>query len=145
MTDPDEGRRPSRRRQLWYLHVPLAVALAVCTTATVIEFNRATDGVGRAWAYTFQWPLFGAFAVWMWVRYRREDREESGASARADGKPRRRVNPFAGMVDHWRTNVADAERSSQIPDDDPDLVAWREHVVDLCRREASPDPHNGQG
>ena len=141
MSDPGDGRR-QRRRQFWQLHVPLAVALVVCTAATVIEFNRATDGVGRAWAYTVQWPLFGAFAVWMWLRYRREDRQSEDAAAPAT-KSRRRVNPLGGMVDHWRANVADAERSSQIPDDDPDLVAWREHVVDLRRREAAGDIPEG--
>lgn len=131
-----DKRQEPRRRQLWRLHIPLAVALTICTAATVIEFNRATDGVGRAWAYAVQWPLFGAFAVWMWVRYRREERGDGDSSELADraGKVR---NPFAGVVRRWQANVADAERSAQVPDDDPDLVAWRRHVVDLRRREQS--------
>lgn len=144
MTEPDESERPRRRRQFWHLHVPLAVALAVCTAATVIEFNRATDGVARAWAYTIQWPLFGAFAVWMWVRYRREDRE-AGVDPSETADRARRPNPFGGLVEHWRANVADAERVSQIPEDDPDLVAWREHVVDLRRREEARDGRDAPG
>lgn len=116
---------PKRRRDLWQLHLPLALALVVCSTATVIEFTRATDGVGRAWAYTFQWPLFGIFAIWMWVRYRREGRAGEGDRTGA------RRNPFAGIVEQWKDRVADAERAADAQDDDPDLIAWRRHVADL--------------
>lgn len=136
----DNGRRP-RSRQIWRLHLPLVVALTICTAATVIEFNRATDGVGRAWAYTVQWPLFGAFAVWMWVRYRREERGEAeGARSRTRQRARK---PWDGLVEGWRSNVAAAERSAQIADDDPDLLAWRRHVVDLRRQESAREGQPG--
>lgn len=140
-----QSDKPKRRSgAFWRLHVPLVVALAICISATVIEFTRATDGNTRAWVYTFQWPIFGAFAVWMWVRYRREDREEAAGAADTDSaatggaetpKVSRR-NPFGGIVQHWRDNVADAERSAGVPDDDPDLVAWRNYQIDLRRKEA---------
>ncbi len=114
---------PQRQRNLWRLHVPLAVALFVCGLATFIEFNRAADGVGRAWVYTIQWPMFGLFAVWMWVRYRREAKEEQHTP---------RVNPFSGMVAHWQTNVAEAEAEAE----DPELAAWQRHVAELRRQDA---------
>lgn len=124
--------RDRRRKQLWQLHLPLAVALIVCSAATVIEFSRATEGVTRAWAYTFQWPLFGAFAVWMWVRYRREDRGDTG----------RRRNPFSGMVDHWRERVARAQAEADDAQDQQ-LAAWQAHVAEMRRREAAgPGPYS---
>lgn len=117
--------RDRRRKQVWQLHVPLAVALMVCTAATVIEFTRATEGVTRAWAYTFQWPLFGLFAVWMWIRYRREDRGDTAA----------RPNPFAGLTEYWRKRVEQAEADEQ------EVAAWQAHVAELRRREAAEGKH----
>ena len=123
--------RDRRRKQFWQLHVPLAVALLVCTTATVIEFSRATEGVTRAWAYTFQWPLFGLFAIWMWVRYRREDR---GDRREDSGDTRMRRNPFSGLTEHWRQRVVQAEAAADAENDEQ-LAAWEAHVADQRRRE----------
>ena len=61
----------SRVKDLWQLHLPLVIVLAFCTVATIVEFQRARQGVDRAWAYTFQWPIIGAFAVVVWNRYRK--------------------------------------------------------------------------
>lgn len=117
-----------RRRNLWRLHLPLVLALTVCTAATIVEFGRASDGVGRAWVYTFQWPLFGAFAVWMWVRYRREDRPDRG------------VPPWRRVADHWRSQVARAAADAESgPVADEQAAAWRDYVADLRRS----DPPGG--
>ncbi|MEI6363671.1 MAG: hypothetical protein WCP95_16250 [Actinomycetes bacterium] len=122
----------SRGRDFWQLDVPLVVVLALCTLITVIEVRRATEGVWRAWFYMFEWPLIGAFAVWIWYRYRHQ-----GSVTR-------------GLVDGWRDRVrqyeaeADAEdavtrdvapRDAASRDADPELAAWRDYVEDLQRRE----------
>ncbi len=51
-------------------------ALALHGTALVVvpaflalgwwQFNRATSGNDLSWAYTFEWPVFAAYAVFMW-------------------------------------------------------------------------------
>jgi hypothetical protein len=48
------------------LHLTLAVGLALCIAAFWFELTRALDGNSLSWAYVFEWPLFGAFAVYMW-------------------------------------------------------------------------------
>lgn len=118
MSDADEGQPARNRwRDLWTLHIPLIVVLALCIGATVIEFRRANEGVWRAWIYLFEWPLIAAFAVWMWVRFRRE----------AGG----------GFVRRWRERVERAAAPeptevTQAPAD-PELQAWQEYQRGLGR------------
>ena len=116
MTPPPEAQeeRPrSRARDFWTLDVPLVIALIICTTATVIELRRATEGNWRAWVYSVEWPMIGAFCVWMWIRFRRQ-----GASV-------------SGMTQRWRDRAAsyadeDGTERAAAPVD-PDLAAWQEY------------------
>ena len=104
--DPGEDRPRSRVRDFWQLDVPLAVALVICTSATVIELNRALEGNWRAWVYSVEWPMIGAFCIWMWVRFRRQ-----GASV-------------TGVTQRWKDRVARYEAEAAA-DEDPELAAWR--------------------
>lgn len=111
--ESQEERPRSRVRDFWTLDVPLAIALIICTTATVIELSRAIEGNWRAWVYSFEWPMIGAFCVWMWIRFRRQ-----GASV-------------SGMAQSWRdraASYADVDRQEEKPVPvDPDLAAWQEY------------------
>ena len=115
MTTPSEvgEERPrSRVRDFWTLDVPLVIALIVCTSATVIELSRAVDGNWRAWVYSVEWPMIGAFCVWMWIRFRRQ-----GASV-------------SGMTQRWKDRAASyAQEADEEPAGsvDPDLAAWQEY------------------
>lgn len=116
MTSPpetEEERPRSRARDFWTLDVPLVIALIICTTATVIELRRATEGNWRAWVYSVEWPMIGAFCVWMWIRFRRQ-----GASV-------------SGVTQRWKdraASYADEAPEEQSGDPvDPDLAAWQEY------------------
>lgn len=122
----DRDVRRRRVRDVWHLDIPLAVALAICISATVIEFQRAGDGNWRAAVYMFEWPLIGAFCVWIWFRFRRE-----GGS-------------FGRITTRWRERVAryeaeaarEAAASQPPPGADPELDAWREYRAGI--REKDP-------
>jgi len=47
-------------------HLTLVVGLAICTAAFWFELSRAEGGNELSWAYVFEWPLLGLFAVYMW-------------------------------------------------------------------------------
>ena len=126
-----------RWRNIWQLHIPLVLVLSLCTVLTVIEARRAGEGVWRAWAYTFEWPLIALFTFWIWNRYRKE-----GSIPK-------------GLVEKWRRRVeelnaeADRQEGESSPAD-PELVAWESYVADLQRRDPpgrSPrhDGPDGQG
>lgn len=91
--------------------VMMVLGVGFCAAATVIEFNRAMDGHGRAWMYTIQWPLIGAFLFWIWHRYRTEG------------------NVFGGVAQHYR------DRIDETQSDDPEVRAWREYVKGLDHEE----------
>jgi hypothetical protein len=42
------------------------------------QFHRALSGNGLSWAYTFEWPLFAAFAVYFWIKSLRDELNEHG-------------------------------------------------------------------
>ena len=106
------------------LHLPLVIVLALCTVATVIEYGRAQEGVGRAWAYTFQWPIIGLFAIVIWNRYRKHGNLTRWFTDRY----RNRIAAF--------TAEAEAAETAKEPEPvDPDEQAWAEYVADLRRRD----------
>ena len=47
-------------------HLTLLVGLALCGLAFWFELGRALRGNSLSWAYVFEWPLLGLFAVYMW-------------------------------------------------------------------------------
>lgn len=118
------SERSRRVKDFWQLHVPLVVVLALCTFATIVEYNRAQEGVDRAWAYTFQWPIIGLFAIVIWNRYRKH-----GSITRwFTDRYRNRIAVFAAE--------AEAAEAAKEPEPvDPDEQAWAEYVADLRRRD----------
>jgi hypothetical protein len=117
-----------RWKDAWQLHLPLVIVLAFCCYATVIEFNRAQEGVTRAWVYTFQWPIIGIFAIVVWNRYRKH-----GSLTKSISKYfRDRAKKFESM----------AEEPIARESVDPDELAWKEHLAKM-RREDPPGGPSG--
>jgi hypothetical protein len=152
-------RPSSRSRNFWQLHVPLVVVLALCTVITVIEVRRASEGVWRAWAYMFEWPLIGLFTLWIWHRYRTEGSVTKGLVARwreriallgaeaddetsIDGPSTPPVVSTSVPMPRSATPPDTSEPDASLPAEasDPELQAWRDHVADLQRREPPGEP-----
>lgn len=89
-----EERKAKRKKDFWTLDLPLVFGITLCTTLTVIEGSRALNGNGRALAYTFEWPIIGAFIVWIWWRYKHEGRTVDDGNA--DHNPEGNVETAAG-------------------------------------------------
>jgi hypothetical protein len=119
------SERRRKLKDLLTLHIPLVLVLALCTSATIIEFARAREGVDRAWGYTFQWPIIGIFAVVIWNRYRKHGNLTRWITDR-----------YKARIDAFRAEAETEEERSPAPVD-PDEVAWREYVADLQRRDAA--------
>jgi hypothetical protein len=53
----------------WILRHIVAVALtAGCLGLGWWQLTRATHGNALSWGYTFQWPVFAGFVVFLWFR-----------------------------------------------------------------------------
>ena len=61
--------------------------LALC----LWQVSRALGGNSLSWAYVFEWPLFAAYAIYMWWRFVHE-----AAPGRVAGRHRRSRSRRAG-------------------------------------------------
>ena len=100
------------------LHLTLGIGLGVCAAAFVFEVSRALGGNTLSWAYVFEWPIFAAFAVYMWwnLLHGQDGSRQPAAPVRAgDRSEGTDVGTPAGTP-------ADA------PADDADLRAWQDYL-----------------
>ncbi len=44
-------------------------AEAICVSAFIVEISRALSGNILSWAYVVEWPILGAYAIYMWRNY----------------------------------------------------------------------------
>lgn len=124
--DPERPSARNRKRDFWTLDVPLIVVLALCISATVIEVNRAGAGNWRAAVYSIEWPLIGAFAIWMWFRFRREGGSFRGITKRWE----ERVARFEAEAD------AKEQQAAQAPaEPDPQAEAWNAYRASVRERD----------
>ena len=142
---PDPDSKEPRRvrggwRDVWQLHVPLVLVLSLCTVATIIEAQRASEGVWRAWAYMVEWPLIGLFTIWIWHRYRTEGSVTKGLIDRWRERVTRLGAEADGGAEGAAVAKAPAVQEEQPATDDPELDAWTSYVEDLRRREPPGSP-----
>ena len=74
---PDDGLMPIPPRRDRLLAVVCVLGIIICFCMGLFELSRAFEGVDRAWAYTFEWPIFAVFIIWIWRRLQRQWREEA--------------------------------------------------------------------
>jgi hypothetical protein len=89
-------------KEIRKIHLGLVLAGCVCIPAFIFELTRALGGNELSWAYVFEWPLLGAYAVYMWRKLLESERGHD-------------TNPRYLEV--------------ELPDD-PDLVAWNAYLAD---------------
>jgi hypothetical protein len=65
------------------VHAGLALATVLCVPAFFFELSRAIGGNALSWAYVFEWPVFEAFAIYMWWKLLHEDERASHQEATA--------------------------------------------------------------
>ena len=68
------GPLPGETKNVLLIYLGLALAEALCWVAFAVELDRALTGNRLSWAYVFEWPLFGAYAVYMARKMLREER-----------------------------------------------------------------------
>ena len=58
------------------LHITLVIVFPACLLLGWWQLNVALSGNSLGWVYTFEWPMFAVYAVYMWWRLLHDDREE---------------------------------------------------------------------
>lgn len=70
-------------------------------SAFVIELNRARSGNTLSWAYVFEWPILGVYAIYMWRKLSRPDDGEATSpspTSPADDDALTRYNRYLSEV-----------------------------------------------
>jgi hypothetical protein len=110
----------AKNKDTFRIHLGLFLAELLCIPAFLFETKRALDGNTLSWAYVVEWPLLGSYAVYMWHKMLREERQE-----------RREEAPSPASV-------------SDEPDD-PQLKAWNDYLAAMHATNDSAqsvDPEN---
>ena len=68
------GDVSENHKNIFRIHLGLVLAELICIPAFIIEMFRALGGNELSWAYVFEWPLFGVYAIYMWRKMLRQER-----------------------------------------------------------------------
>jgi hypothetical protein len=108
---PEGPIRSISRTESLKAHATLAVGLLLCAVAFWFEVRRALGGNALSWAYVFEWPLLGGFAVYMWWNVLHPER-------------------LVKRMSKKKTSIA--------PEFEDMLAAWQEHRDELTRDQHAP-------
>jgi hypothetical protein len=89
------------------IHLGLVLAEGICIPAFIVEIFRALSGNELSWAYVFEWPLFGGYAIYMWRKMLRQERglDVPRQSSKVIGDDAR--------LDEWNAYLASVHRHDQ--------------------------------
>ena len=71
------------------LHVVILIVVPAFLALCLWQVSRALGGNSLSWAYVFEWPLFAAYAVYMWWRFVHEAAEDAVAARHRRSRSRR--------------------------------------------------------
>ncbi len=106
------------------LHGALVVVVGACLALGWWQLSRALSGNGLSWVYTFEWPFFAAYAVYMWWKLLHEPLAATRAgeleSRRAARPPREEMAEVVGSLDF-----------DPYDETDPELAAYNRYLANL--------------
>ena len=97
------------------IHLGLFFAEVICVSAFALELTRALSGNTLSWAYVVEWPVLGAYAVYMWRKLLKDEESEPGAISVADTSPREEEDP---RLIEWNKYLAQVHSHDQSDQDD---------------------------
>ena len=74
-------------RRALKLHVVILIVVPAFLALCLWQISRALGGNSLSWAYVFEWPIFAAYAIYMWWRLVHEAEGDASPPATADVDP----------------------------------------------------------
>lgn len=114
-------------------------ALALTLVASFLgfgwwQFHRAMEGNDRSWGYTFEWPLFAVFVVFMWGKMIYDELHPENGRA-VPGKPFAAVksadSPGAGAAEDAEPVMGRDEVIARDEAEDPQVAAYNRYLARL--------------
>jgi hypothetical protein len=88
------------------IHLGLFLAELMCVPAFAFEMYRALSGNLLSWAYVFEWPALGLYAIYMWRKMLREERGQVRVK-------RARRHEDDTRLNEWNAYLASLHQSDQ--------------------------------
>lgn len=111
------------------LHLTLVVVVGACAFLGWWQLHRALGGNSLSWVYTFEWPFFAVYGVYMWWKLLHE--EEGVREKRA---PTRVVVASPAQTVAERVDALGFDPYSE---EDPELAAYNRYLASLHAGEAA--------
>jgi hypothetical protein len=124
-------------KKVWFsrravkLHVVILIVVPAFLALCLWQVSRALDGNSLSWAYVFEWPLFAAYAIYMWWRFVHEPAPEGSpgdAAAAGPGGPDA-VTPAAAPVPETPEELKE----------DAEMAAYNDYLAQLAERDKATD------
>jgi hypothetical protein len=123
-------------RRALRLHLVILVVVPAFMALCLWQLSRALDGNELSWAYVFEWPIFAAYAVYMWWRFVHEAPEGAATPAGGTDDVVSNGDPAAAA-----RRGAEAERRAS---DDSELAAYNEYLARLARQDQDAQRNPGR-
>jgi hypothetical protein len=98
-------RRTTSRHGHLLTHLTAAVVVPGCIALCWWQVTRAVGGNTLSWAYVFEWPIFGGYAVFMWWKLihddspARSEHQDPGSSTPDGEEPEAAARPVRSAKD----------------------------------------------
>jgi DNA-binding transcriptional regulator of glucitol operon len=115
-------------RRALKLHVVILIVVPAFLALCLWQVSRALGGNSLSWAYVFEWPIFAAYAVYMWWRFVHEAADEGlpPEASRADA---------GGRTDSAPTTTTPGPIGEKEAKEDAELAAYNDYLAQLAQRD----------
>ena len=103
----------SETKNIFRIHLGLVIAETLCIPAFIFELYRDLQGNQLSWAYVFEWPILGIYAIHMWRRMLREERGAATPAKKTQKLPEGKDSPEAAWDQFLAGRHETAERSPE--------------------------------
>jgi hypothetical protein len=110
------------------LHVVILIVVPAFLALCLWQISRALGGNTLSWAYVFEWPLFAAYAVYMWWRFVHEAAEDTAPPPIAGADP-------GGSNGSGRAGAPAPDETAQEKEEDKEMAAYNDYLAQLAERD----------
>jgi hypothetical protein len=120
-------------KKVWFsrravkLHVVILIVVPAFLALCLWQISRALGGNSLSWAYVFEWPLFAAYAIYMWWRFVHE--------AAPDGSPGDTAAADPGGQDAAATAAVPVPETPEELKEDAEMAAYNDYLAQLAEKD----------
>jgi hypothetical protein len=113
------------------LNVVLIVLLPAFALLCYWQVRRAVSGNELSWAYVFEWPFFGAYAVFVWWRLVHQTPDKSEAHLPSEPLPGQEAALDEPSQERSAQDAALAAQGAERSAEEAELAAYNRYLAEL--------------